>query len=162
MDTHFEAINWGLGEIGWFKRATGELAETLTANAARQTQGYFRWLEEKLGAARWFNGEAFGWADLSVAPYVGASIAMGNRPVGGSTLSAWFSRAMARPAVSQTLGEAMAFDRGGSNVAELVERGLFKREYRDHRLEWMIKSGGLEVVVKGLEAGNIRFTETFR
>jgi glutathione S-transferase/RNA polymerase-associated protein len=43
----------------------------------------------------------------------------------------------------------------------MVAQGLFKREYRDHRLEWMIKSGGLEVVVKGLEAGNIRFTETF-
>jgi glutathione S-transferase/RNA polymerase-associated protein len=39
MDTHFEAINWGLLEIIWFRRATGELAETLTANAARQTRG---------------------------------------------------------------------------------------------------------------------------
>ena len=45
--------------------------------------------------------------------------------------------------------------------AGLVARGLFKREYRDHRLEWMIKSGGLEVVVKGLEAGNIRFGPDF-
>jgi glutathione S-transferase/RNA polymerase-associated protein len=50
---------------------------------------------------------------------------------------------------------------GMADVASLVEQGLFKREYRDHRLEWMIKSGGLEVVLKGLEAGNIRFTETF-
>src|SRR6266851_2177549 len=36
MDTHFEAINWGLGEISWFRRAEGELARSLTANAARQ------------------------------------------------------------------------------------------------------------------------------
>jgi len=161
MDTHFEAINWGLGEIDWFKRATGELAETLTANAARQTQGYFAWLEGKLGDAEWFNGEAFGWGDLSVVPYVAASISMSNRPANGSHLSAWFTRAMARPAVAQTVGEAMAFDRGSSNVAEMVAQGLFKREYRDHRLEWMIKSGGLEVVLKGLEADNIRFTGTF-
>jgi glutathione S-transferase/RNA polymerase-associated protein len=161
MDTHFEAINWGLGEIGWFKRATGELAETLTANAARQTQGFYAWLEGKLGEADWLNGEAFGWADLSVAPYVGASISMGNCPPEGSGLSAWFTRAMGRPAVAQTLREALAFDRASSNVAEMVAQGLFKREYRDHRLEWMIKSGGLEVVLKGLEAGNIRFTETF-
>ena len=47
------------------------------------------------------------------------------------------------------------------NVAELVEKGLFKREYRDHRLEWMIKSGGVEVVLKGLERDNIRFTPDF-
>ncbi len=161
MDTHFEAINWGLGEVGWFQRATGELANTLLANAARQTQDYYSWLAGKLGDAPWFNGAAFGWGDLSVAPYVGASISMGNRPAEGSTLSAWFARAMERPAVGATLNEALAFDKGSSNVPELVAQGLFKREYRDHRLEWMIKSGGLEVVVKGLEAGNIRFTDGF-
>jgi glutathione S-transferase/RNA polymerase-associated protein len=161
MDTHFEAINWGLGEIGWFRRATGDLAKTLTDNAASQTQDYYAWLEGKLGEASWFNGEAFGWGDLSVVPYVAASISMGNRPAEGSKLSAWFTRAMERPSVAQTVGEALAFDRGSSNVPELVAQGLFKREYRDHRLEWMIKSGGLEVVLKGLEAGNIRFTGTF-
>jgi glutathione S-transferase len=161
MDTHFEAINWGLGEIGWFQRATGDLAETLRANAARQTQDYFSWLEKQLGENAWFNGADFGWADLSVVPYVAASMSMGNRPPEASRLSAWFGRTMKRPAVSQTVGEAMAFDRGTSNVAEALAQGLFKREYRDHRLEWMIKSGGLEVVIKGLEADNIRFTEGF-
>jgi glutathione S-transferase/RNA polymerase-associated protein len=161
MDTHFEAINWALGEIGWFQRAKGELAETLLANAAKQTQGWYRWLEGKLGDAPWFNGEAFGWGDLSVAPYVAASIGMGNKPADASPLSAWFTNVMQRPSVTQTVGEAQAFDRGASNVPELVAQGLFKREYRDHRLEWMIKSGGLEVVLKGLEADNIRFTEPF-
>jgi glutathione S-transferase/RNA polymerase-associated protein len=161
MDTHYEAINWGLGEIGWFKRATGELAETLTAAAARQTQDFYTWLDGKLGDGLWFNGEAFGWGDLCVAPYVGASISMGNRPANDSALSAWFNRVMERPTVAQTLQEALAFDRGTSNVPELVAQGLFKREYRDHRLEWMIKSGGLDVVLKGLEADNIRFTGSF-
>jgi len=161
MDTHFEAINWGLGEISWFQRATGELAETLRANATAQTRGFFAWLESKLADAPWFNGETFGWGDLSVAPYVAASISMGIRPVAGSALSDWFDRAMSRPSVSTTVREAMAFDRGSSNIPDLLAKGLFKREYRDHRLEWMIKSGGLDVVVKGLEAGNIRFTETF-
>jgi glutathione S-transferase/RNA polymerase-associated protein len=47
------------------------------------------------------------------------------------------------------------------DVASLVEQGLFKREYRDHRLEWMIKVGGLEVVTKGLENDNIRFGPEF-
>ena len=45
------------------------------------------------------------------------------------------------------------------NVAGIVDAGLFKRQYRDHRLEWMIRSGGIEVVLKGLEKGNIRFNE---
>ena len=45
MDTHFEAINWALGEIGWFRRAEGELAETLRAAAARQTARFHVWLD---------------------------------------------------------------------------------------------------------------------
>ena len=31
------------------------------------------------------------------------------------------------------------------------------RQYRDYRLEWMMKSGGTDVVLKGLENGTIRF-----
>lgn len=161
MDTHFEAINWGLGEVNWFQRATGDLAKTLTVNAARQTQGFFRWLEAQLGERAWFNGAAFGWGDLCLAPFVGTSISVANAPTAGSKLAAWVERAFARPSVAETVKEARAFDRGDVNVADLVARGLFKREYRDHRLEWMIKSGGLEVVLRGLEEGNIRFAPDF-
>jgi len=161
MDTHYEAINWGLGEIGWFKRAEGELAETLRTSAAKQTAGFYAWLERELGDRPWFNGETFGWGDLTVAPFAAASASFGNRPAAGSKLATWLGRVLARPSVAETVKEARAFDRDASNVPDLVTRGLFKREYRDHRLEWMIKSGGLEVVLKGLEAGNIRFTPDF-
>ena len=27
MDTHFEAVNWGLGELNWFRRAHGNSRE---------------------------------------------------------------------------------------------------------------------------------------
>lgn len=40
-------------------------------------------------------------------------------------------------------------------------RGEFRREYRDHRLEWMIRSGGVDVVLEGLRKNNIRFTNVF-
>jgi len=159
MDTHFEAINWGLSEINWFRRAEGALAETLKASAARQTRGFYAWLTRQLGERPWFNGEAFGWGDLSVVPYVAASAVTGNPPAGA--LAAWLERALARPSVAETVGEARNFNTASSGVAEAVASGAFKREYRDHRLEWMIKSGGLEVVLKGLEADNIRFTGDF-
>ncbi|WP_245421454.1 MULTISPECIES: hypothetical protein [Methylobacteriaceae] len=32
-----------------------------------------------------------------------------------------------------------------------------RRDYRDHRLEWMLESGGIAVVLAGLLDGNIRF-----
>ncbi|MEO8812187.1 MAG: glutathione S-transferase family protein [Caulobacteraceae bacterium] len=162
MDTHFEAVNWGMGELDWFRRAEGRLAETLKAAAARQTRGFFSWLERELGARDWFNGETFGRADLSVAPFVATAIGVGHGPRAASPLAAWMERAMARPSVSTTIGEARAFDIGDSNLPEALATGAFKREYRDHRLEWMIKSGGLEVVVAGLAAGNIRFAPDFR
>ncbi|MDZ7669943.1 MAG: hypothetical protein U5Q16_11200 [Gammaproteobacteria bacterium] len=56
------------------------------------------------------------------------------------------------------LEKAVAFDA----PREAMEQGQFKREYRDHRLEWMIKSGGIQVVQEGLDKGNIRFIEPFR
>jgi glutathione S-transferase/RNA polymerase-associated protein len=161
MDTHYEAINWGMGELDWFRRADGALGETLRANAARQTQGFYAWLERQLGGRDWFNGPSFGWADVAAAPFVAASAAMGHRPPAESRLAAWLDRVLARPSVAETNAEARGFNTAGSGVAEAVAAGLFKREYRDHRLEWMIKSGGMEVVLKGLEAGNIRFTPDF-
>jgi glutathione S-transferase/RNA polymerase-associated protein len=161
MDTHYEAINWAMGEIDWFRRAEGEAAEALKATAARQTAGFLAWLERQLGSRPWFNGEAFGWGDLSVVPYVASSAAMGMRAPEGSAVAGWLARVLARPSVAETVREARNFSTEGSGVAEAVAAGLFKREYRDHRLEWMMKSGGLDIVLKGLEAGNIRFTGDF-
>ena len=163
MDTHYEAINWGLAELRWFKRAEGELALAIEAAAKRQTEGFFTWLEGQLGDRAWFNGETFGWGDLAVVPFVNGSAGSGLRPADGSRLADWLARANARASVIATVDEVRASLRNStmSNVAELVEKGLFKREYRDHRLEWMIKSGGLDVVLKGLERDNIRFSPDF-
>jgi glutathione S-transferase len=163
MDTHYEAINWSISEIRWFRRAEGAAAEALFAEAKRQIDGFHRWLEGQLGAREWFNGESFGWGDLSVVPYLNGSVGHGHPPPEGSRLAAWLARANARPSVAKCVEEVMASARAATmpNVAELVEKGLFKREYRDHRLEWMIKSGGVDVVVKGLERRNIRFAPDF-
>ena len=164
MDTHFEAINWGLSEIRWFRRAVGEQAERMFATARAQTEGFYAWLEKQLGDREWFNGEAFGWGDLSVVPYLNGSVGQGNPPAEGSKLAAWLKRANARPSVASCVADIAALNADGAtmpNVAELVEKGLFKREYRDHRLEWMIKSGGVDVVLKGLERDNIRFAPPF-
>ena len=161
MDTHYEAINWGLSEVRNFKRATGALAEAIEKRAAEQVQGYFAWLERQLGEREWFNGESFGWGDIAVAPYLNGSQGLGHRVPAGTHLAAWLKRVNQRPSVAATVKDITDMLQGGglamNDVGELVEKGLFKREYRDHRLEWMIKVGGVEVVTKGLERDNIRF-----
>jgi glutathione S-transferase/RNA polymerase-associated protein len=163
MDTHFEPIAWGLSELRWFKRATGDEAAKIEAAAAKQVEGFYAWLERQLGEREWFNGAGFGWGDLAVVPFVNGVAGQDLTPPASSRLAAWHARANARPSVAETTAEiaAMARTSGMANVADLVEKGLFKREYRDHRLEWMIKSGGLDVVLKGLERGNIRFSPGF-
>jgi glutathione S-transferase len=166
LDTHFEAITWGLSEIRNFGRADGELAATLLARGGEQIAAWYRWLEQQLGERPWFNGERFGWGDLAVVPFVNGAVGFGHAPAAGSALAGWLDRCNARESVAACAQAAAAvgFDSAAVSLAAVraaMEQGLFKREYRDHRLEWMIKTGGISVVEAGLAKGNIRFIEPF-
>jgi RNA polymerase-associated protein len=44
-----------------------------------------------------------------------------------------------------------------SEAAGAYTSGERRREYRDHRLEWMVKSGGIDFVLAGLRDNSIRF-----
>ncbi|MEE2777386.1 MAG: glutathione S-transferase family protein [Acidobacteriota bacterium] len=158
IDTHYEAITWGLAEIRHFGRAQGELAAALEARAAAQLGSLHGWLGERLGDRLWFNGDAFGWADLAVVPFVNGAVGFGHAPEPGSGFASWLERANARDSVSEVRQAAAQAAAGLAGVADLVEQGRFKRQYRDHRLEWMVRSGGVQVVLDGLEKSNIRFT----
>ena len=157
-DTLYEAINWGLGEIAWFKRAEGVKADELKATAARQTAELQAWLTSKLGNRDWFNGASFGWADLSIAPYVNRSFHYGLGTPDGSPLARWRERIRQRPSVAETFKEFEAAAGSMSGAAERVASGQIRREYRDHRLEWMMKSGGVQIVLEGMARNTIRFT----
>jgi len=101
--------------------------------------------------------------DLCVVPFVNGSVGFGNGPKAGTKLADWLARANQRPSVAAAAKAARdaAAEAATSlgSVADLIESGQFKREYRDHRLEWMIRSGGLQVVLDGLAKNNIRFVE---
>lgn len=157
-DTHYEAINWGLGEIRFFRRAEGERAETMRAAAARQTAAIQAWLADQLGPGEWFNGKAFGWADLAVAPYLNRSRYFDLAPAPGSRLARWLDRVRERPSVARTFAEFEAAAAAMGDAYKRLAVGGYRREYRDHRLEWMIKSGGIQVVLDGLARNNIRFS----
>jgi glutathione S-transferase len=162
MDTSFEPINWGLGEIKWFKRAAGERARAIEARASSQARGLYEWLTRELGGREWFGGDAFGWGDLSVVPYLNGARGNGIGPSEDSALGQWLTRANARPSVFKSARAAAAAAASMTQVHTAIESGLFKREYRDHRLEWMIRSGGLDVVLEGIQKGNIRFSNELR
>ena len=156
-DTQYEAVNWGVSEVLTFRRAAGELRETLLKEATRQTVVLQDWLATRLGDADWFGGDRFGWADAAVAPLVHRSVHHGMAPPTGSPLAKWHQRALERPSVAVTFAEFEASRPGMIALLDLYAKGERRREYRDQRLEWMIKSGGIEVVLAGLRDGNIRF-----
>ncbi len=162
MDTHVEAITWGLGELFFFDRATENLRLQMLTTAQAQSKDYFSWLEAQLGSNAWFNGQGFGWGDLAVIPYLNGLAGFDITPANGSRLADWFERVNDRKSVLETEKESRASIEGMSGVGDAIKAGLFKRQYRDHRLEWMIKTGGMDIVLEGIRADNIRFTDTFK
>ncbi|HVY06816.1 MAG TPA: glutathione S-transferase family protein [Burkholderiales bacterium] len=160
MDTRYEANNWGTFEVLRYKRASGTLAEQLIAYGRKNIEGLQAWLNRRLGDRPWFNGDAFGWGDLSVIPYLNRSAGYGYLPAKGSKLLDWFERANQRESVARVRSQMQAALDKMPDLADLLNRGQVVRQYRDHRLEWMIASGGIEVVANGLEKGSIRFGRT--
>jgi glutathione S-transferase/RNA polymerase-associated protein len=157
-DTYYEAINWAAMEIRVFQRATGAAADRLLGRGAEQIRGTNTYLERQLGSAPWFTGALFGWGDLAVVPHVHAAALTGNPPPSGSRLAGWLDRARARPSVAAAFEAAQQSMQGFEMIPQLIASGAFKREYRDHRLEWMVRSGGVDIVLDGMRRGNIRFT----
>ena len=157
-DTYYEAINWAAFEIHAFRRATGALADRLLARITEQRAGANAYLERQLGTRPYFNGERFGWGDLAVVPAVQAAAMTGTPPATGSALAGWLARLQERPSVAATFAAATAAIPSFELLPQLVASGQFRREYRDHRLDWMMRSGGAEIVLEGMSKGNIRFT----
>jgi glutathione S-transferase/RNA polymerase-associated protein len=158
-DTYYEAVNWATWEIRVFRRTTGDLANRLLARAAQQVAGANAWLERQLDGRPWLNGDAFGWGDLAAAPAVHAAAFGGTPPLAGSALAGWLERVRARPSVATTVQAAETSFAGFEMLPQLIESGEFKREYRDHRVEWMLRSGGTEIVLDGMRRGTIRFSQ---
>ena len=157
-DTHYEAINWGLGEVCWFGRADEALSERLKSVAAEQTAKIQNWLNEQLGDGEYFGGDQFAVSDISVFPVVNRSVHWGFGPPFASPLAMWLDRVKQRPSVRETVAEYEAALPSMPAAAPIYLSGKRRREYRDHRLEWMIKSGGIDIVLAGLRDKNIRFS----
>lgn len=79
-------------------------------------------------------------------------------PPSGRALAGWHRRLLERASVAVTFAEYAAAAARMPARVEAFRSGAKVREYRDRRLEWMIKSGGIEVVLAGLRDGNIRFS----
>ncbi|TPX31247.1 hypothetical protein SmJEL517_g05385 [Synchytrium microbalum] len=164
VDTHLEGITWGIGEITFFNRTPpgSKLREEMLEKATSQIQDYFTFLSTQLTGMDYFGGDVFSISDAAVASHVMGCVARGILPPAGSNLARWWAVVEQRPSVAKVIEGGVA-DRSGPTITDAatrIEQGLFKREYRDHRLEWMIKSNpaGIDIVKAGI-GKNIRFID---
>ena len=163
-DTQVEAVNWGLMEVRFFKRAEGLLAETLLARAREQWLRFWGRLERELHGREWMNGAAFGRGDAAVYPHITGSAFFG-MPLDAKfdRLAEWAARCAEQPAVKADADQLATWvkENLGARAGQGAAPMPVVRQYRDHRLEWMVKSGGVDVVLQGLAAGTIRFQQEF-
>ena len=158
MDSLYEPNNWGIMEVTRFQRASGALADKLVGYGKSNIDQLQHWLNGQLGGKTWFNGDTFGWGDLACAPYINRSAAAGYTPPAGSQLAAWLTRVNERPSVAKVIDQMKQTIAKTPDLAGMLAGGQVKRQYRDHRLEWMIAGGGLSVVESGIEKSTIRFS----
>ncbi|MFI5305777.1 MAG: glutathione S-transferase family protein [Polyangiales bacterium] len=158
-DTAYDAVNWGMAEISVFRRAEGATAERILQKAREQVARLNARIERDFEGRPWLNGERFGFGDIAAYPFVNGAASMGCKPAPGSRLEAWLKAMRGRPSAERVKQDIVA------TLADFMQRpaqiaaGQHRREYRDHRLDWMLRSGGLEIVLDGIAKKNIRFSE---
>lgn len=157
-DSQLEAVIFGLTEVLAFKRADGDLAKAIVDRGRNDMRDLCTWLDRQLGTAPWFNGDAFGFGDIAVLPYMHTASLYKMGPAPGSRLHAWFERARVRPSFERCVADAKAEVASFKAAAQKVMSGQWPRQYRDHRLDWFVRAGGMDIVRAGLSAGTIRLS----
>jgi glutathione S-transferase len=158
-DTSIDAINWGLMELRVFRRAEGEQAAAMMSRAGAQLAAAWERLESDLEGHSWFSGELFGRADASLVVHVVASSLFGFGPgERHPRLREWAARCVEIGGVKRDQADLAVF-MGGDGVRAMRKVPKVRRQYRDHRLEWMLKSGGLDIVLRGIESETIHFVQ---
>jgi len=157
-DTSYEAVVWGVAEVTLFQRAEGELKQSMLARASAQVAQLNTRLEAELAGRAWLNGDQCGFGDIVAFPHVNAAASQGNKPVAGGRLDAWLRAMRQRPSAQRCKQDIISTMPQFAAVPQRIAAGEAKRQYRDHRLDWIMRSGGAEIVVTGLRADNIRFS----
>jgi glutathione S-transferase/RNA polymerase-associated protein len=157
-DTQYDAVVWGVSELTVFQRAGGAQKDSMLASASAQVARLNARLEAELSGRAWLNGEHCGFGDLVAFPHVNAASSQGNKPSAGGRLEAWLRAMRQRPSVQRCKADIVATLAQFAAVPQRIAQGEARRQYRDHRLEWMLRSGGLAIVEAGLRANNLHFS----
>ena len=157
-DTAYDAVTWGVAEINVFKRASGDTAAAMLERARAQIAGLNARLERDLHGRTWFNGDSFGYGDVCVYPFVNGAAAVGYKPDAGGALDTWLRAMRKRPSADRIKQDVVVSLGQFMNRPQEIAAGKYQRQYRDHRLDWMLRSGGGQIVLDGIAKGTLRFS----
>ncbi len=139
-DTYYEAINWGLMEVRAWQRVSGAMAARLDTRAAERRPPEFRRLERELGSNSYFNGASTSDGPTCPSiPYLNGSVVWGIGPKSGAAARQMARTNQQRESVTKTWRRRASSQGTSRTSAEDARVGQFKRQYRDHRLEWMMR-----------------------
>ena len=151
-DIEFEPAVWALMEVQVFGRASGELAANLLEAAQTAISRQLDRIEQELASAPYLTGDTFGIADIAFLPHVAGAAMFGTKAgPGRPRVGEWVKRVRSRPSVQTEEAEVRASI--ATSLADAEQARARPRQYRDHRLEWMLKHGGLPIVLQGIERG---------
>jgi glutathione S-transferase len=149
-DRSFDAVTFGY----FFGELRGNPA--IKAAAASELRALLEVLERELGGKNFFCGE-LSLADIAAVCHVPMARATGVGLSDCPQLAAWMTRMREIPAVRddhRRLTKAMANARG---IAAEFEGPDGRIHWRDSRLEWPIRHGFIDAVVREYQAGKMMF-----
>lgn len=156
-DTQYEAVNWGLRRGALVPACDQHTGGDAAGGGGSPDHGVAVLADRAFGRRAVVRRRGVRLGRCRRRAMVNRSVHYGLGPSAGSPLAAWHARLRERPSVAATFA---GFDAAAARMAlnaGAYASGERRREYRDHRLKWMVKSGGIEVVLEGLRKNTIRF-----
>jgi hypothetical protein len=153
-DRGFDAVSYGYW-IAQLRKDAPE-ARTMTLAARDEFAQMMARLEHELGSREYFC-ETLSVADLAAICYVPSAGAMGLSMGAFPKLAQWTQRIRSVPAVAADgarLRKALA---SVHDIASELEGPDGKVHWRDSRLEWPIRRGFIDFVVREFRAGKMMF-----
>ncbi len=148
-DTYYEAINWGLMEAQAWKRVTGDIAAAITKRAEAADYRHLPAPRTRARQQRVLQRRGtFGWGDLERLPVCvkrkipSGGMGLSGRRVGQQARQMASALVNQRESIKKTLAATADFAGNLDALPHMLATRHFKRQYRDHRLEWMVRSGG--------------------
>jgi glutathione S-transferase len=153
MSTRYDPITWGMTELLTLGRVSGEQAAQVRRLAVHQASGINAWLTDQLGHQEWFEGERFGAADVFIAPHLLSAARAQLLPDNGALVS-WLERVSLRSSVAEIKLSTESF-MGSITPTGLENWKTVPRQYRDHRIEWVVRAAGVEFLAQRLASKSV-------